>query len=121
MSEKIMPAYITVKRDDGESDKYTLDFSRESVIFAQSKGFALTEEYIDKHQRTVFEDLFWYSFRMNHKNVAREKVDKIREKWNGLPESLVKRLCDLYTQALTANNVQPDEDAEKNGEVTLEL
>ena len=118
MDERVSPAYVT---DNDLGIKYTLDFNRESVIFAQNRGFSLTDEYVNEHLRTVYEDLFYYAFRMYHRNVARANVDKLREKWGGLPNKLIERLALLYGQALTANNIQDDEESAKNASVTLEL
>ena len=67
-------------------------------------------------------DLFYYSFRKNHRNVAREKTDKLIDRWGGgVPEKLVKRLIQLYQQAQASNAILVDEDAEKNSGLTLEL
>ena len=44
------------------------------------------------------------------------------EKWGGgIPEELVKRLIQLYQQALASNSIVVDEDAAKNSGLTLEL
>ena len=44
------------------------------------------------------------------------------ERWGGgLPETLVKRLVQLYTQAQANNAINVDEDAEKNAGLTLEM
>lgn len=116
MDERIMPATIT---DNKTGDKYELDFNRDSIRFAESRGFEL--DNVAKFPVTGVADLFFYSFRMHHRNVARDKTDKLMERWKGIPESLLTRLIQLYQQAMTANNVQTDEDAAKNAELTLEL
>lgn len=112
MEDKIGPAYVT---DNDTGTKYELDFNRESILFSERHGFN------SDMPRKSSEDLFYYAFRMHHKNVPREKIDKLREKWGGMPESLLNRLIELYKQAQTAGVVQSDEDAEKNTAVTLEL
>lgn len=114
--ERINPARIT---DNDTGETYELDFNRESVLFAERKEFIVNN--VADFPASMIPDLFYYSFRKNHKNLAREKVDKIREKWGGVPTSLVSRLAALYTQAAMSNNIQSDEDAEKNSVVTLEL
>lgn len=116
MDEKIMPAYVT---DNDTGVKYELDFSRESIRFAENRGFEL--ENVGKFPVTGISDLFYYSFRMHHRGVARDKTDKLMEKWGGIPERLLERLIQLYQQAQTANNVQTNEDEAKNAAVTLEL
>lgn len=100
-------------------DVYELDFNRESVVFAENRGFKPGE--IGDFPVTKIADLFYYSFRMHHRRIAREKIDKLREAWGGIPESVLKRLAELYNQAMTSNNIQSDEDAEKNEAVAVEL
>lgn len=114
--EHILPAYVT---DNDTGVKYELDFCRESVSFAERHEFDL--ETAIKYPVTGVRDLFYYAFRKNHKNVSREKTDKLLEKWGGMPEKLLTRLIQLFQQAQTSNTIQTDEDAEKNGSVTLEL
>lgn len=116
MDERINPAYVT---DNETGVKYELDFSRESVSFAERNGFKIDD--IGDYPKTAVENLFYYAFRKNHRNVSREKVDKLREKWGGVPEKLMVRLVQLYQQAQMFNTVQTDEEAEKNASVTLEL
>lgn len=114
--ERITPARLT---DNDTGTVYELDFSRDSVRFAEQRGFEL--ENAVKFPVTGVSDLFYYAFRKNHRNVPREKTDKLLEKWGGMPEKLLTRLIQLYQQAQTANTIQTDEDAAKNASVTLEL
>lgn len=116
MDERIMPAYVT---DNDTGTRYELDFSRDSIRFAEGRGFEL--ENALKYPVTGIADLFYYSFRMHHRSVARDKTDKLMEKWGGVPEKLLTRLIQLYQQAQTSNTIQTDEEAEKNAAVTLEL
>lgn len=116
VEEHIPPAYIT---DNDTGIKYELDFCRESVKFAENRGFDL--EGAIKFPVNGINDLFYYSFRKNHRSMPREKTDKLLEKWGGMPEKLLNRLIQLYQQAQTYNTIQSDEDAEKNAHVTLEL
>jgi hypothetical protein len=116
ITNRINPAEIT---DNDTGMTYTLDFSRESVAFTQRLGFNVEKAL--EFPAIGMPDLFFYSFRKNHRNVPREKVDAIREKWGGVPESLAKRLIDLYNQAQAYQTIQTDEDAEKNSAVTLVL
>lgn len=116
MEERINPARIT---DHETGDVYELDFNRESIRFAERNGFKLDE--VTVYPVTRISELFYYAFRKNHRKVARDKTDKLIERWGGLPEKLLARLVDLYNQAATFNVVQVDEDAEKNTSLTLEL
>lgn len=115
-NEHIPPAYIT---DNDTGMKYELDFCRESVKFAENRGFTLEDAI--KFPVNGINDLFYYAFRKNHRSMPREKSDKLLEKAGGMSEGLLTRLIQLYQQAQTYNTIQSDEDAEKNVHVTLEL
>lgn len=116
LDERVQPAFIT---DNDTGDRYELDFSRESVKFAEARGFVLDD--VPKFLVTGTEDLFFYSFRKKHKTVARDKTDKLLHKMGGMTPKLMNRLILLYQQAITAHVIQDEDDLEKNEHVTLEL
>lgn len=116
MEERIKSAFIT---DNETGERYELDFSRDSIRFAEGRGFSIDKAL--EYPVTGISDLFFYAFRMHHSKVSREKTDKLIAKWGGVPEKLLSRLLQLYTQAQMSNTFQSDEDAEKNDKVTLEL
>lgn len=119
--DRVLPIRLTdnkgIIKDAG--DMYELDFSRDSVAFAEAHGFK-PEDVVD-FPVTNISKLFFYAFRKNHRNVPREKTDKFMEAWGGVPEKVLKRLIALYNQAAMSNNVQIDEDAEKNETATVEM
>lgn len=119
--DRVAPIRLTdntgVIRQPGEV--YELDFSRESIAFAEAHGFKL--ENVAEFPVTNISNLFYYAFRKNHRSVPRDKTDKFMESWGGVPEKVLKRLVELYSQAATANNIQTDEDAEKNETATVEM
>ena len=119
--ERIAPIRLTDKKGviKNPGEVYELDFSRESVAFAENRGFKLDEVAV--FPVTRISDLFYYSFRKNHRSVSKEKTDKFMEAWGGIPESVLKRLIELYAQATAANNIQSDEDAVKNAVGAVEL
>lgn len=124
MSEKTMDIQDIIKpvrlTDERTGQVYELDFSLESISFAERQKFSLEDAL--KFPVTGMRDLFYYAFRKNHRNVARDKTDKMIVRWGGgLPENLVKRLVQLYTQAQANNAINVDEDAEKNAGLTLEM
>ena len=94
MAEKVKPIKLT---DTATGDTYTLEFNREAVKFAESRGFAITE--VEKFPMTIY-DLFYYAFRMHHRNVPREKTDKIIDDGfggiAGIPAGMLERLVELY-------------------------
>ena len=109
---KIKPLKITL--ENGET--YILEFSRESIKFAEQRGFNITSY---KNQiETGVSDLFFYAFRKNHRDMARNKTDAILADMEGLLPEEMARLEDLYISAVEAFNMNGER---KNARVTVEL
>ena len=93
--EKVKPIRL-VDNETGES--YILEFNRDTVKWAEQRGF--DPELVTKFPMTVGADFFFYAFRMHHKNVSRQKTDKILDEdlggIGGLPEGFIERLYMLY-------------------------
>lgn len=113
MKEKIRPIVIT----DDNGDVFTLEFNRDSVRFAELKGFNV--EDISNKPMTAIPNLFFYAFRMHHKNLSREKVDKIYDKLGGLTTAMIERLGALY--AAPFESLIQDEEDLKNSKMTVEM
>lgn len=100
---------------------YTLEFNRESVRFAESRGFAI--EDVERYPLSKTYDLFYFAFRMHHKNVARDFTDRIiDEEWGGIariPEAVMGRLGELY--GVPFGTLVPDDEEPKNSQMTVEL
>ena len=115
INEQVRPIIL---HDAEESMDYTLEFNRESVRFAEARGFDISD--VGKFPMTKIPELFFYAFRMHHKNVSREKTDKILfEYLGGMPDGMAERLGALYSapfEALTAN-----EETGKNSRITVEM
>ena len=114
MEEKIGAINLTL---DDTQETFTLEFDREAVRFAEARGFK--PEDLADFPMTKIPELFYYSFRMHHKNVSREKTDRIIENYfggiAGFPEGMLERLGALYAQPFTTL-----EDKEgKKGKVTV--
>lgn len=114
----IKPIIIT---DNETGEKYTLEFTKESVKFAQLRGFDINE--VDTKPMIAIPDLFFYAFRAHHMNVPREKVEKLL--WNklkGLSGPVLERLIQLfllpYTELISTDETEGDE---KNALATVEL
>lgn len=116
MEERVNPARIT---DNDSGKAYELDFSRDSVRFAENRGFEL--EAVTKFPVSKVPELFYYAFRKNHKNLAKDKTDALLEDMGGLSSALLARLMQLYQQAQLTHIIATNEDAEKNERVTVEL
>lgn len=122
MENKINPIRLT---DVTNGVVYELDFSRESVKFAEDRQFDL--DNIDKYPVTVVPQLFYYALRKNHRNMALNQADALREKLfpRGLPKEVLGRLIDLYRQAQLVNLIDTDDETgegeAKNSPVTVEM
>lgn len=115
--ETVQPIIIT---DNKTGTTYTLDFSRDSILFAENRGFK--PEEVTVYPVSKFPELFYYAFRMHHKNMARNQTDKLYERLGGFSEKFLTRLLELYNQAALSNNiVLDDEDMGKNGDMTVEF
>ena len=118
MDERILPIRFTDK-DTGEV--YTLDFNRESVKFMADNKFVVGDNFVDLIA-SQGEELWYYSFRANHRRLSRNQTDKLYEKMGGLSPKVIKRLMELYQQALMSNSiVQDDDDLDANPHVAVEL
>lgn len=117
-NERVKPIVL---HDADEQRDYTLEFDLESVRFAQARGF--DSDDIAKFPVIKTEELFYYAFRKNHKNVSKEKTDKIL--WNklggigNLPEGFLERLIMLYYDPINA--VKNAEETGKNASMTVEM
>ena len=122
MSTKKTEDYIKPNRitDRDSGAVYELDFSRESVKFAEARGFDPDE--VSRYPVSKIPEFFFYAFRKNHKNLARTQTDNLLERLGGLSPAFVERLSQLYVQAATANMVvEKTEDMGKNGNLAVEL
>jgi len=113
---KVKPIIIT----DTETDQtYTLEFSRESIKFAEAHGFSFDD--VSKYPMSKIPELFFYAFRKNHKNIARDKTDKILDKMNGIPNGLIERLAELYAEPFEALTILDEGEERKNSTITIEF
>ena len=110
--ERVNPIII---RDTENKREYTLEFDRDSVRFAESRGFKL--EQVDDFPMTKIPEFFWYAFRMHHKHIAMNQAEDLLRQIGGMNEKVAKRLIDLWVQ--TYNTLGNEE--EKNPNMTVEL
>ena len=109
---------IILKFDDGR--EYTLEFNRESVKFAESRGFDINE--LTKFPMTRLPELFYYAFRMHHRNVSRAETDRILlDELGGLPQGMFERLGELYGAPFQALSREATDGDAKNLGVTVEM
>ena len=115
-NDRVMPVRLT---DEKSGKVYELDFNREAVRFAEARGFKVNS--IADFPATAIPELFYLSFRAHHKNVSRSQTDALLDRRGGMSAQLIERLNQLYAQAALTNVIAADEDAAKNGGVTVEL
>ena len=115
--EKAKPIRL-IDNETGES--YILEFNRDTVKWAEQRGFV--PEQVTQFPMTVGADFFFYAFRMHHKNIARDKTDKILfDVLGGINETTGKifaRLMELYVGTYSSFS---DEEAEANPRMAVEL
>lgn len=115
INESVKPIII---HDPENSEDYTLEFNRDSIRFAEARGFDI--EDVSKFPLTKVPELFWYAFRMHHKSVSKEKAERILfDGLGGLPEGVGERLVQLYSVPLEA--LSNDGSKSKNSKMTVEL
>ena len=117
MEDRVNPIRVT---DEDTKETYTLDFNRESVVFMAQRNFTMDD--LSDTIAVKGEELWYYAFRANHKKMSRNQTDKLYEKMGGLSPKVIKRLMELYNQALMSNSiVQDDEELDANPHVSVEL
>ena len=116
MDERVKPIRITFN-NTGEC--YELDFSRDSVRFAEQRNF--NPQDIERYPASKIPEFWFYAFRKNHKKLSRSQTDKLLDDLGGLTPEILERLGLLYAQAAQSNNIQESEELEKNGVATVEM
>ena len=115
INEKINPIIL---KDSEENMEYTLEFDRETVRWAEGRGFDISD--VSKFPMTKLPELFYYAFRMHHKNVSREKTDRILFDYlGGMPDGMAERLGALYSQPFDA--LSNKDGKAKNQRITVEF
>jgi len=113
MAQNVKPVIVT---DDETGMEYTLEFTRESVKFAEARGFKIND--VADYPMTKIPELWFYAFRAHHKNVARAKTDALLDGLGGIPDGLLERLGELYAAPFSALT---DGQTEENPHVTVKL
>lgn len=110
---------ITIK-DTKDGNTYTLEFNRESVKFAEDRGFRL--EDVGSFPMTKLPEFFFYAFRMHHPKMSKANTDKILfEELNGIPEGMIERLIELYNQPFECLGVLGEGEERKNSKLIVEM
>lgn len=112
MAQSVKPIVVT----DGETGlEYTLEFNRDSIRFAESRGFRISD--VADYPMTKIPELWFYSFRMHHKALSRAQTDKLLDGLGGVPDGLLERLGELYAAPFSTLT----DGQEENPRVTVRL
>lgn len=113
--QKVKPIII---HDHENNRDYTLEFSRDSIKFAEGRGFRLVD--VDNFPMSKVPEFFWYAFRMHHPSFSLRQAEEMLDRLGGVSDELGKRLGELW--AVPFETITADEDGEaKNATVTVEL
>lgn len=116
-TETLKPIVLT---NTDTNETFTLEFTRDTVKFAESRGFIA--DNIDKFPNTLVPDLFYFAFRAHHKRMTHEMTDKILfEDLGGMPEGMLTRLVELYYAPLEALTQSDEDKARKNAKMTVDF
>ena len=116
-NEKVKP--IIIKDAKTGDPKYTLEFNRKTVATAERRGFVLDQ--LGERPLTGCQDLFYFAFIKNHKNISKETTDELFDELGGIEaDGLMERLIALYNDAIRSTNVGADGEV-KNARYALEL
>lgn len=108
-----------ILKDDNNGDIFVLEFNRDTVKYAEARGFKISA-FDEGVVVSTTEELFFYAFRMHHPNKSKADTDKILyEKLKGLPTGMLERLIDLYV--LPINALKQDDEEAKNSTMTVEF
>ena len=113
MMQNVKPIVVT---DDETGIEYTLEFNRESVRFAEARGFKIND--VADYPMSKIPELWFYAFRANHKNVSRAKTDALLDGLGGIPDGLLERLGELYAVPFTSLT---DGQTDENPRVTVKF
>ena len=116
INEQVRPIIL---HDEENGMDYTLEFDRDAIRFAESRGFDIDD--VGKFPMSKLPELFYYAFRMHHKNVSREKTDRILfDDLGGMPNGMAERLGALYAAPFEALS-NTDGKKAKNSKMTVEF
>ena len=119
LTERVNPIKVI---DTETNHTYILDFNRDTVRFAEERGFDWDD--VGNKPATLI-PLIWYTaFRRYDPRISLDKTTKLLEDLGGMKPSWIVRLRELYNQALTSLIAQDTADGEeevKNAKVTVEL
>lgn len=117
LTEKVNPIKV---KDLETNHTYVLDFNRESIEFAEARGFVWDD--LGERIATLLPLIWYVAFRRYDPRISKAKTDKLLEDKGGLKPKELKRLRELWDQCLAPLIADDDEEEDvKNAKVTVEL
>lgn len=119
LTERVNPIRVT---DNETGREYILDFTRETVKIAESRGFKWSDMTEDDKIATPLPIIWHTAFLRYEPRISVVKTDKILEDMGGIQPKQIARLKALYDQALSSLIAEDTEDGNtKNAKVTVTL
>jgi len=109
-----------IVKDDVKGIEYTLEFNRNSVKYAESQGFDIGKAGQTDNLVTFVSDLFYYAFRMHHRDMTHADTDRLIDEMGGFTQAELEALVELYMKPINAL-ISEDEDKSKNSKVAIVL
>lgn len=100
---------------DNEGHTYRLQFNRRISEAMEREGFVFD---MDNKPQTTIKTLFRGAFRMHHKGMMPERIDKIWDCQRG-KNKLIAYLYSMYMKPLADLLAEPDENEEENPTWTI--
>ena len=113
---RVTPIRIT---DPDKGTVYELDFSRQSVRFAEGRGFKISE--LLEYPQSNIPAFWYYAFRKNHGDMSRKQTDEMLEELGGLTPEMLERLVQLYQAPNASLIANEDDDERKNSRLMVEM
>ena len=116
MAERYNTKPLIIKDIEGNPE-FTLTFTRETVKWAERRGFKISE--VTDFPLTGIQTLFNYSFRAHHPGMNTIETEKIFEELIVDRTQMISRLIELYNASLESLTENTEEG--KNGTREMEL
>lgn len=119
VTERVKPMRVT---DVETGREYILDFTRETVAIAESRGFKWSD-MTDDEKIAIPLPIIWHTAFLRYEpRIGMAKTNKLLEDAGGIQPKQIARLKALYEQALSSLVADDTEDGNtKNGKVTVTL
>ena len=113
------PAAIEICDSKTGEFKYLLDFTRDSVEWAEDSQKFNISELDNGIKGSAITKLFYYAFHAHHPEVRKSEAEQVLKDIGGMTPEMLERLVDLYVY--TIKSIMATEDTLKNAKMTVKL